>query len=40
MFLVAQNTYDFGPDQASVLAAVIVAAPDYSPSAEGRADCK
>ena len=40
MFLGAQNTYEFGPDQANVLAAFMVAPPDYSPSAEGRADSK
>ena len=40
MFGGLQNAYDFGPDQANVLAAFMVAAPDYSPNAEGRADRK
>jgi len=40
MFGGLQKAYDFGPDQANVLAAFMVAAPDYSPNAEGRADRK
>jgi hypothetical protein len=40
MFRGPQNAYDFGPDQANVLAAFMVAAPDYSCNAEGRTDFK
>ena len=40
MFLGAQNTYEFGLDQANVLVTYMVALSKYSPSAEGRADSK
>ena len=36
----AAKRYDFCPDQANVLAAFIVEAPDYSRNAEGRTDFK